>query len=298
MLLISGIYFFIISSMFSIGLGLGIKEIIEPFKKPGVLVNSVVLNLIAIPLAGLGLAIFFGLEGAAFYGFLIMACSPGASYGPRITEFAGGDVGHSIGLMFLLCMVAIISAPLTIVLIVPGAGGIEIWPVIRTLAIIQVIPLFFGMFLRAKKPRLTARISAPVFWLSNISAACVILLALGIRIFSDSKTSMDGIIGPAGVLAIAILVIISLAAGYLFGGFREDTRRSMSVSTAIRNAGVAFLIGVGSFSDINGVISVIILYIFLQTLMTGILAGWWGWKNFRNGGSPEEITAAHEKMTE
>lgn len=284
MFLLMLIYFFIVSSMFSIGLNLGIKEILDPFRKPGVLVNSLALNLVAIPLAGVGLAVLFGLEGAALFGFLIMACSPGASYGPRITEFAGGDVGHSIGLMFLLCMVAIISAPMTIVLLVPGAGGIDIWPVIRTLAIIQVIPLFFGMFLKAKRPRLTERISSPVFWISNISAAIVIVLALGMKIFGGSSSSIIGIIGISGVLAIVALVAISLVAGYYLGGFNEETRKSMSVSTAIRNAGVAFLIGVGSFGEVTGVISVVILYIFFQTLMTGLLAGWWGWKNFKENG--------------
>ncbi len=281
MLLLSLIYFFIISSMFSIGLNLGVKEILDPFKKPGVLVNSLVLNLLAIPLAGVVLAIILGLDNVALFGFLIMACSPGASYGPRITEFAGGDVGHSIGIMFLLCMVAVVSAPLTILLLVPGAGNIDVWPVIRTLAIIQVIPLFFGMFLKAKRPRITEKISSPVFWISNISAAGVVLLAFGIRIFSDSDSSLSGIIGLGGVLAIVILVAISLVAGYFLGGRGEETRKSMSVSTAIRNAGVAFLIGVGSSGDIHGVLSVIILYIFLQTLMTGLLAGWWGWKDYK-----------------
>lgn len=286
MLLLSLIYFFIVSSMFSIGLNLGVKEILDPFRKPGVLVNSAVLNLLAIPLAGVGLAILFGLTDAALFGFLVMACSPGASYGPRITEFAGGDVGHSIGLMFLLCMVAVVSAPLTILLLLPGAGGIDIWPVIRTLAIIQVIPLFAGMFLKAKRPGLTERISGPVFWISNISAAGVIFLAFGIRIFSDSNSSLSGVIGMGGVLAIVILVAISLASGYFLGGSKEETRKSMSVSTAIRNAGVAFLIGVGGTGDVQGVLSVIILYIFFQTLMTGLLAGWWGWKDFKehNGG--------------
>jgi len=285
MMLLMLIYFFIVSSMFSIGLNLGVKEILDPFRKPGVLVNSVALNLLAIPLAGVGLAILFGLTDVALFGFLIMGCSPGASYGPRITEFAGGDVGHSIGLMFLLCMVAVVSAPLSVMLLVPGAGGIDIWPVIRTLAIIQVIPLFFGMFLKAKRPRLTERINGPVFWLSNISAAIVIVIALAYKFLSGSSSSFSGIIGIGGVLAIVILVAISLVAGYFLGGSGEETRKSMSVSTAIRNAGVAFLIGVGGLGDVHGVLAVIILYIFLQTLMTGLLAGWWGWKNYKENGN-------------
>ena len=281
------IYFFIVSSMFQIGLNLGVKEILDPFRKPGVLVNSLLLNLIAIPLAGVGLAILLGLDGVALFGFLIMACSPGASYGPKIIEFAGGDVGHSIGVMFLLCMIAIISAPLTVFLLVPGTGSIDIWPVIRTLAVIQVIPLFFGMFLKAKRPHLAERASCPVFWISNISALVVVVLAFGLKFFSESESSLAGIIGIRGILAIVLLVFISLAAGYYLGGSAEGTKKSMAVSTSIRNAGVAFLIGVGSFEDGHGVLSVIILYIFFQTLITGLLAGWWGWKNFKENGMAE-----------
>lgn len=289
-LLLGLIYFFIVSSMFSIGLNLGIKEILDSIKKPGVLVNAVALNLVAIPLAGFGIAVLFGLEGAAFLGFVIMACSPGASYGPRIIEFAGGDVGHSIGLMFLLCMVAVVSAPLTLVLLVPGTEGLDIWPVIETLAVIQVIPLFAGMYLRANRPRLTERISGPVFWLSNIVAAAVIVIALGMRLFIESGSSISDTVGLNGVLAIVILVAISLVAGYFLGGSDVATRKSMAVSTSIRNAGVAFLIGgLGTFEDGRGILAVIILYIFFQTLMSGLLAGWWGWKYFKENGGGEAV---------
>ena len=284
-LLFSGIYLFILTSMFSIGLELKPGDIIESFKKQGVLVNALALNLVFVPVAGLAIAFLFGLEGAAFFGFVTMACSPGASYGPRIIEFGGGDVGHSIGLMFLLCMLAVISAPLTLVAVIPGAGGVNPWPVIETLAVIQVVPISLGMFIRSYYPKATNELSAPVFWLSNIVGAGVIVLALGIRFFGGmDSSSLASTLGINGVIAIVLLVSISLSAGYLLGGPGAATKRSMSISTAIRNAGVASLIGIGSFGDAGGlVLAVIIVYIFIQSLMSGVLAAIWGWEEFKKG---------------
>ncbi|MBN2734086.1 MAG: bile acid:sodium symporter [Methanomicrobiaceae archaeon] len=283
-ILLDLIYVFIIASMLSIGLGLSLKDIIDSFKRPGMLTHSLLFNLVIIPIVAIGVASVFRLDGAVLIGFLIMACAPGASYAPRITEAANGDIGHSTGLMFLLCTIAVFSAPLTLIIVMPGSGGIDPWPVIKTLALIQMVPLFFGMFLRSYRPEFAHRLSGPAFWTSNISALIVIVMSLLIIFLQESNGGFFSyVFGTCGIPAILIVVVISVMLGYFYGGETFGEKKSMAISSANRNAGVAFLIAVSSFSMMPVAIIMIIIYIIIQSIITGGLAGYWLRKDYKAG---------------
>ncbi|MBP2133067.1 BASS family bile acid:Na+ symporter [Methanomicrobium sp. W14] len=278
------IYVFIVTSMLSIGFGLSLKDVIASLEKHWMLLRSVVINLVAIPAAAIFIAYLLGLSGAVLFGFLFMACAPGASYAPRITEFANGDVGHSTGLMFFLCTIAVFSAPFTLMLALPETYGIDPWPVIETLAVIQMIPLFLGMFIRSYRPLLGKKLSAPAFWASNISALVVVVVSLVIIFLSESNGGFfSQITGTLGVPAIILAVIISVFIGYFFGGENTGEKKSMAISSVNRNAGVAFLIAVSGMSMISEVVIMIIAYIIVQTLVSGGLAGYWLWKDLKAG---------------
>jgi len=289
------IYIFIISSMLSIGLGLSFKNIADSFKRPGMLTHSLLFNLIIIPVVAIGIASILGLEGAVLIGFLIMACAPGASYAPRITEVANGDVGHSTGLMFLLCTIAVFSAPLTLIFVMPGSAGIDPWPVIKTLALIQMVPLFFGMIIRSHRPKLAKRLSNPAFWTSNISALIVIVMSLLIIFLQESNGGFfSHVFGTCGIPAIIVVVIISVMLGFFYGGETLGEKKSMAISSANRNAGVAFLIVVSSFSMMPVAIIMIIIYIIIQSIITGGLAGYWLRKDYKAG--KETIISEYKKI--
>ena len=118
------IYLFIITSMLFIGLGHSWRDILAPFKNVKLVLFALLVNLILIPVAGYLIATVFALSGAMIVGFLLMTSAPGASYSPRIAEIAEGDVPFSTGLMFLLSTVALVSAPITILLLLPeGSTG-------------------------------------------------------------------------------------------------------------------------------------------------------------------------------
>ncbi|MDD4126951.1 MAG: bile acid:sodium symporter [Methanomicrobium sp.] len=283
-ILLSLIYIFIISSMFSIGFGLSLTNIVDSFKRPGVLTRSVLINLIVLPLVAVFIAVSLGLSDAVLLGFLLMACAPGASYSPRITEVANGDVGHSTGLMFLLCTLAVFSTPFTLMLILPDSHSLDPWPVIETLAVIQMFPLFIGMYLRSHRPGIAKKLSALAFWISNISALIVIVSSLAMIFFKESNGGFfSTIFGTNGIFAIIIMVIISAFFGYTFGGSKTEEKKSMLISSVNRNAGVAFLIVLGSFSMIPVVIIMLIIYIIIQSIVSGGLAGFWLWNDLKAG---------------
>lgn len=278
------IYLFIISSMLSIGFGLSLKDITDSLKRKGLLCRSLFLNLILIPFAALLTAYLLSLSGPVLFGFLAMACAPGASYAPRITEVSNGDVGHSTGLMFILCTIAVFSTPFTLMLVLPGANSINPWSVIQTLAIIQMLPLFLGMFLRIKAPKISRKFSEISFWTSNISALIVISVSLYVIFMRESQGGFFSvIIGTFGVLAIIISVLFSFALGFIFGGDTSEEKKSLAISSVNRNAGVAFLIAVSSILMNAQILIMIIIYIIVQSLVSGGFAGFWFWKDYKDG---------------
>lgn len=275
-ILLGLIYLFIISSMFSIGLGLSFKRIEKALLKEGVLTASLFINLLLIPLIAVVLTLILNIRGNIMYGFLAMACAPGASYAPRITEAANGDVGHSTGLMFLLCTLAVFTTPFTLMLIIPESTAIDPWPVVKTLLIIQIIPILAGMLLRAEKPAIADRLSGFAFWASNLSGAVVIVLSLTMIFISESNQGfLSEIKGTGGVTAIILITAVSIVISYYAGGDTTEEKRSMAISSANRNAGVAFLIALSSFESVHTALIIIIIFIIIQTLFTGILAIKW-----------------------
>ena len=68
---------------------------------------------------------------------------------------------------------------------------------------------------------------------------------------------------------------ISLILGYLFGGPAEGTRRSLATGSANRNTGIALLFAASISSEVGEILAVLVAYIILQILITGIVAAKW-----------------------
>ena len=275
-ILIIGIYLFIMTSMLFIGLGHTWRDILAPFKNVKLVLFALLVNLVLIPVAGYLIATVFALSGALLVGFLLMTSAPGASYAPRIAEIAEGDVPFSTGLMFLLSTVALVSAPITILLLLPEGTVVSVWPVIRTLLLLMFIPMVIGLLIRARKPSFAERLMGPVVWTSYIMILVVMLTALAAKLFSqDPVGGVISLFGTLGIISIVLAVGISVILGYLFGGPAEGTRRSLATGSANRNTGMALLFAASISSEVSEILAVLVAYIVIQILITGIVAAKW-----------------------
>ena len=275
-ILIIGIYLFIMTSMLFIGLGHTWRDILAPFKNVKLVLFALLVNLVLIPVAGYLIATVFALSGALLIGFLLMTSAPGASYAPRIAEIAEGDVPFSTGLMFLLSTVALVSAPITILLLLPEGTVVSVWPVIRTLLLLMFIPMVIGLLIRARKPSFAERLMGPVVWTSYIMILVVMLTALAAKLFSqDPVGGVISLFGTLGIISIVLAVGISVILGYLFGGPAEGTRRSLATGSANRNTGMALLFAASISSEVSEILAVLVAYIVIQILITGIVAAKW-----------------------
>jgi bile acid:Na+ symporter, BASS family len=272
----AGIYLFIITSMLFIGLGHTYRDFLAPFKNIKLILSALLVNLILIPVAGYLVATVFALSGVMLVGFLLMTSAPGASYGPRLSEVSGGDVPFATGLMFLLSSVALVTTPITLILLLPEGSAINVWPVIRTLLLLMAVPMVTGLLVRAKKPAIARKLEGPVVWASYILILAVMILFLLTILFSPNPAGeLSRIFGTFGIVAMVIVVGISLILGYLLGGPATGTRRSLAIGSAIRNAGMAMLFATSIYGDVSVILPVLVIFIIVQILMVGLAAGKW-----------------------
>ena len=104
----------------------------------------------------------------------------------------------------------------------------------------------------------------------------VIVMFLIYKIFSpDPVGGLRDLFGTMGILAIVLAVGISLILGYLFGGPAEGTRRSLAMGSANRNAGMALLFATSISSELGDILAVLVAYIIVQIIMSGVLAAKW-----------------------
>jgi BASS family bile acid:Na+ symporter len=78
-----------------------------------------------------------------------------------------------------------------------------------------------------------------------------------------------------GFIGMLMLLSGTLAIGWLAGAPGRDARRTMSLTTALRNVGVGLVIVTGSFAGTPAV-SAALAYGIVEVLGSLLVALWWG----------------------
>jgi len=91
----------------------------------------------------------------------------------------------------------------------------------------------------------------------------------------DPVGGVISLFGTLGIISIALAMGISVILGYLFGRPAEGTRRSLATGSANRNTGMALLFAASISSEVSEILAVLVAYIVIQILITGIVAAKW-----------------------
>lgn len=233
---------FVVVTMASFGLQIGRGQLAAVLRQPRLLVTVLVVNLLLVPLVGVGLAVGLGLADLVAIGFVVTACAAGSSYSAKLVELAGGDIRVGIGLMFLLAAVtAITLGPIAAVMLglLGSATGAQVTldpvPILLTLVLFQLLPLIGLMELQRRAPSLAARLRAPA-----MRASTVMLVVACVVVIIDSADEVIAI-GPVPMLAMVALIGSGLVVGHIIGGRNVSQRRASALVTGQRSASVAYI---------------------------------------------------------
>ena len=145
-------------------------------------------------------------------------------------------------LTFLTMVVTIFYLPVFLPLLLPGVE-VSSWDIAKSLIVTMLIPLVIGMLIKSHSPDVADH-WAPV--MNKVSTVAVLILwsvGLGMNI-----PEILSFIGTAGIGAMVLVFVGSLAVGLLFGGRDRGVRTAIGLSTANRNGSAALLVATQNFA--------------------------------------------------
>ncbi len=243
----------IVIMMISIGMQVTPTQIAGAVVQTRLMAKALLANLIIVPLVALFLVWVFHLPQGLALGFLLVAAAPGAPLIPKLTEVARANLPFSVGLMFVLSVLAIVTTPLTANLILPLDETIQfdVLEVIQSLVLLQLLPLLAGLAVGRWLPAVQKAVVRPSILLANLATAAIIILV----IMRDYRTLMA--LAWTAVAAMLILIVSMLLTGWMLGGPQKASRRSLALGTSAQSNGLALLITSSSFPGTGADIGVI-----------------------------------------
>jgi BASS family bile acid:Na+ symporter len=237
----------LIEMMVAIGLGVTLVDLGGVARNWRLITRAALANYVCVPAATVGLLFLFNAQPMVAAGFLILAVCPGAPYGPLFTAIAKGKLGVAVRLMVILAGSSAILAPILLDHLLPLVSGdeslkIDATKVLGTLLVTQLLPLCVGVAVRQWRPLLADRLQKPADLASKILNLVAVGLILVVHFQWLAEIRLRGFVG------MLVLLIASWVAGWLLGGPEKDTRKTMTLTTSLRNVGVGLVIATDTFA--------------------------------------------------
>jgi BASS family bile acid:Na+ symporter len=236
----------LIEMMVAIGLSVPFADLAGTARSWWLVGQALLANYVCVPAATVGLLLLFDPHPMVAAGFLILAVCPGAPYGPPFAAVAKGNVAVAVGLMVILAGSSAILSPILLQFLLPLVAGnepltVDAQKIVVTLLVTQLVPLGVGVALRQWRPALADRLQKP----ANLTSKVLNLVAVGCILATQFHLLAE--IRPRGLVGMLALLIASWVAGWLLGGSNTDSRKAMTLTTALRNVGVGLVIASSAF---------------------------------------------------
>ena len=222
----------------AIGMGSTFSDLTYLWKRPGLLLRSLLAMYVLVPLAAFLLVKFLPIAPGVKAALLVLAVSAGAPLLPKkLGAFRSDAYVFSLVVTSSLLAIALVPAWVAVLGehfevatdLTPGTVAIAV-------AKAFLAPLAIGMAIRALWPKLGERFSDKILTVAGLLlAACgLVLLVTHWQLFTQ--------MGWVGVSAVIVLMLIALAIGHLLGGPSPDDRTALAIACATRHIGIAVLV--------------------------------------------------------
>jgi BASS family bile acid:Na+ symporter len=266
----------IVATMFAGGLTTTTKALGAVFKNIWMVLLTLIVALVLRPLVGYGLAAVFGLGTASFIVMLLLAACPGAPLGVRFAMTAKGDLTVAASLQVLLAVIGSVTFPIVANFMIGSAGlgdefSLPVAELIRTVAILQIIPFVVGMAVRNWTADTAAKWRPTTQKIANITLLIVIVLAL-----LGSWQTILGLFGDFVLLAQALFVIIMIALGYFLSKGDSSVRKATAMIEPGSNSGPIFAAIAIAFNNDPEILGITTALVFVQIIVGTLVASYFG----------------------
>lgn len=149
---------FLVTAMFSLGLDLTVRQIVDSLRDRGLVAKSVLINLVVAPLLAIVITRLIPMDEALRIGIVVYAISAGTEGGPKFVQMIKGNTAFAFGLLVVLLTFTVTLVPSIIPLAIPHAE-IPTGALVVKLLLVVALPIGLGLFLNARYQGLATRLS-------------------------------------------------------------------------------------------------------------------------------------------
>jgi BASS family bile acid:Na+ symporter len=221
-----------------IGMGATVADLTSVWRRPGLLLRSLLAMYVLVPLVAFLLVKTWPLAPGVKAALLVLAVSAGAPLLPRKLQRFESNA-YVFSLVVISSLLAIVVVPAWIALLAWHFGvatELTAADVAQVMAKAFLLPLALGMLLRAVAPTLSERCADRAGALAGVvlTLAGLTLLVTHWQVFSEVRWQ--------GMVALVVLLLLAVAIGHVLGGPHPDDRTALAIACATRHIGVAVIV--------------------------------------------------------
>jgi len=244
------------------GMGAKFSDLIYLWRRPQLLLRSLLAMYVLVPLAALLVVKIVPLSSNIKAALLVLAVSSGAPLLPRKLQQLGSNA-YTFSLLITSSLLAIVTVPAWISFL---SKYFEVSVEFSTVDVVVVIakafllPLAIGMLLGALFPAVNERVAGKLW-----AAAGIVFITAGLALLALNWRLLLDVHGP-GLMALVILMIVATAIGHVLGGPDPDNRTALAIACCTRHLGIAVIVA----SAFRGPRALVLLaaYIFCSSLVS------------------------------
>ena len=228
----------VMAVILAIGMDSTLEELTYLWRRPGLLVRSLLAMYVVVPLVALLFVKLLVLPPGVEMALLVLAISAGGLMLPR--KLMGiGDGSYVFSLVVLSSLLAIVTVPAWLALFGPLFGDTtELLPmeVARVIGRVFLLPLVIGMLVHWLIPEISSRMSKRLLMVSGGALVVCILLLLA----TNGSLILEA--GWPALLTLAAMTLVAMTVGHVLGGPDPDNRTVLAISCATRHVGLVVLV--------------------------------------------------------
>jgi bile acid:Na+ symporter, BASS family len=262
--------FAINASMFLIVFALGLRATFDDmtylFRRPGLLVRSIIsMNIIMLAVAVV-LSLLFNLHPAIKIALVTLAISPVPPVLPGKQEKAGGSASYTIGLLAAAAVVSIIIVPVAIGFL-GSSFNIDMHEPASAIASVVfisiIVPLVAGVIIRHFAPDFASHVERPIS-----RFATLLLIVAVVPVLFIAWPAIWALVGNGIVIMLVLFTLGGVGIGHLLGGPNPDDRTVLALATGTRHPGVALAIASLNFPEEKAVMAVVLCHLVIGAIVS------------------------------
>jgi BASS family bile acid:Na+ symporter len=257
----------------SLGLQATWQDVTSLFRRPKMLVRSLLAMNLVMPIFAAAVASAFHLRPAVKIALVLLSVSPVPPLLPRKQLKMGDPLHYVLGLLTAMSVLSIIVVPVTIeVLGKVFSRDVHIGPATVAMVVVRTVllPLGLGLLVHSRAPEIAQKFSPALQRLEN-----VFLIAAVLPLLLFAWRPIIGLMGSGTILALVAFLVVGTVVGHWMGGRDPGERTALALATALRHPGLALAIAVPNFPDQRQLVTAaIVLYLLLSVLVLSAYNAW------------------------